>query len=93
MNDNKISNVTKPTWAQIQTAINWASHNRAQQEIAWNEYQKAKEALTNSPAYQLMESTQKEWSKRLSSQHDADKDRDAILRLALGIEEEVTPTE
>ena len=94
MNDNnETTSVIKPTWTELQTAIYWAASNRARQEIAWNAYKQAKATLTESDAYKAMEDAEKKWHEELTNQHNAEKVQNDLLRLALGITEEVTPTE
>lgn len=84
----------KPTWAQIQAAVSEASCADAQQEVAWDRYQQAKQALTESDAYRIVEEAQKDWHERLAVKVAAIDKRDAILKAALGItDEEVTQPE
>lgn len=78
----------RPTWAQIQNAISTASWQRTKAEVAWNRYEEAKAALTASDAYAAMTAAQAEWNKCLTNAHEAEDKRDAILKLALGIEED-----
>jgi len=78
----------KPSWTDVQRVVCEASDATAEEHAAWVVWQREKSRLASSAWVKKVDRLEERWHELRQAKLNADSERDAVLKSALGIEEQ-----